>query len=484
MPRLAGRDTGWHTLAFSGDGQLLAGASGTSRVLEIMDPNDGTTIRNFTNSAHTVAMMWHQVGRTLAVATADGKIEIWDARSGSLRWASPPMVAPAHSLAFHPERQWLVAACGDDQVRFIDTLQQRFVFAFGGRTPRLAFSPAGIRLGPVWREQGAGWLDIRQPEAFTSFRIGGRDFRISDGAFSRDGRLVAAGHLDTVFVCDTKSGRELRVRESWRIAALVFHPLEDTVVLARGTNGVARYRYEYSGRRLRFSPREVTHAEGTWRALAMTPDGRHFAGFEGLSGRAYVFDHTLTNQIASVGPHVAAEFIALSADGRWVATGSRSDLAVRVWDVKTGECVATVPVGLFPRCAFSSDGRWFVATGDRFELREAGTWKPAPALRFRGQDSIPRSAAFSPDNRFLAVVVDRFAVELFDLQTFESVGVLRPPGQIPMLGLAFSPHGSHLTAYGAEGGVAVWNLAAVEQSLAEFGLGWDAATVGSRAGKP
>ena len=156
-----------------------------------------------------------------------------------------------------------------------------------------------------------------------------------------------------------------------------------------------------------------------------------------------------------------------------MTSASRSDRNVRLWDVSAEKLIRSLPAGPGTRSAFSSDGRWLALTGERFKLLEVGTWAPGPSLQFNEERPILGAAAFSPDSRMLAIVVNRFEVHLFDLRTFESIGILRPPGAVQMLSLVFSPDGSQLAGIGAEAHVAVWNIRAVEQSLAEFGLAWD-----------
>lgn len=107
-----------------------------------------------------------------------------------------------------------------------------------------------------------------------------------------------------------------------------------------------------------------------------------------------------------------------------------------------------------------------------FHLLETGTWKPAPPLPLPAGRPILGAAAFSPDSRILALVVDQFTVHLIHLQRFESLGVLRPPGLTPMRGLAFSADGSRLTAVGPEARVAVWNLRDLQERLADLQLDW------------
>jgi len=143
-------------------------------------------------------------------------------------------------------------------------------------------------------------------------------------------------------------------------------------------------------------------------------------------------------------------------DGRWLATGTHVERAVRLWDVADGTLIQTKTVGPGPQGVFSSDGRWLAMTSDRgFHLCETGTWKPVVPPSLREGRPILSAAAFSPDSRTLALVVDRFTVQLFDLRNFASLGILRPPGAIHLRGLTFSPDGSRLAAVGPEARVSV-----------------------------
>ena len=109
--------------------------------------------------------------------------------------------------------------------------------------------------------------------------------------------------------------------------------------------------------RLTLSSPELIHPGVHWRALAFTPDGRRFAGFHGQSNAVFVFDQTLTNLLATFGPHTGAETLALSPDARWLTTGSSSDRSVRLWDVAGEKLVTNLTAGYQPRSAFSGDGR-------------------------------------------------------------------------------------------------------------------------------
>jgi WD40 repeat protein len=471
--RLRGGQAGWNALAFSPDGRLLAGVGAGTRLIEFLDPLTGEQVRVTTNSAGPTAIRWNADDNSFAVATDDGRVTLWDPRTGTMRWSSPPMVAPAHSLAFHPHRDWLAAGCKDGKVRFIDTHQQRFVLEYPAESRHIAFSPHGLRLGPAWSEGQLGWLETHRAKAFISFGVARSFDNLKGGSFSADGKVLNVGYSRRVVICDPRLGRRVTARNDWDVSACAFHPQED-YLFTSDKKGIWRSTYRLADLRLTLTPLELIHPGADWRGLAFAPGGRYFAAFNSESNRVFVFDQTLTNRLAALPAPTGADRLALSPDGRWLTVGTSSNYVVRLWDVAGEKLLPSLPGGDPPHSAFSGDGRWLAVSGNRFSLLQTGTWKPAPPLPFGGQRPILGAAAFSPDSRMLALVVNRFEVHLFDLRTFESLGILRPPGAIQMLSLVFSPDGAQLAGVGAEGRVAVWNMREIQQSLAEFGLAWDA----------
>jgi WD40 repeat protein len=465
------RRTGWQMLAFSRNGRMVAGASGTSHIVELMDAATGQPLRHLTNLyGHAVAMSWSRGGGALAVATYDGRIVSWNPATGQERWASLPMVAPARSIVYHPRGDWVAAVCEDNRVRLFDDLAQRFSVDFPATGEQIVFSPDGKQLAP-FRSGGAwGSIQMQTPPEFVEHRVGSPGFRLDDARFSPDGRMLAVGHSDTVYLVDPEQGTRLRVKEDWRMFACAF-ALKEPLLFVTGPEGILRHRLSYSDRdALVISRREVIRP-GDWRAFDFSAGGKFFVAYNVQSNRVFVFDHTLTNQLAVMGPHTNAEVVNISPDGRWVTTAGRADRTVRLWDVANQRLVFSKSVGVQPNGVFSADGRWLLLTGDReFHLLETGTWKPAPPLPLGVERPILGVAAFSPDSRVLAVVVNKFTVQLIDLEKFASLGTLRAPGTTHRRGLAFSADGSRLAAVGPEARVAIWDLRALENRLKEFGV--------------
>jgi len=223
---------------------------------------------------------------------------------------------------------------------------------------------------------------------------------------------------------------------------------------------------------LECSQRENVIAGSGWNAMAFSARGDWFAAVNSRSNSAVLWDRTWTNAVAILGPHAGADSVAVSPDGRWVTTGSKADRRIRVWDARAGTQVLDVPAGSSPRSAFSANGRWLATFGDLFELRETGSWRMAPDLPFPEGRPLLGAAAFSPDSRLLAIARDQYAVQLFDLAGFQSLGVLTPPVEQAMQVLEFSPDGGRLAAGCLSGRVCLWDLRRTRQQLAEFGLDW------------
>lgn len=468
------RRTGWHSLAYSRDGRLLAGASGTSPILEVMNPLTGEQLRAMTNfTGHPVAMGWSRYGSALAVGTADGRVVSWNPATGAQRWASRPMVMPARAIAYHPRGDWVAVVGEDDRVRYFDDLAQELSVEQPGAGEQLVFSPDGLRLGPLRSAGGWGWLELRPSPEFTEFRVTGPSLRLSDARFSAEGRMLAVGHSDTVLLIDTQTGQRLRAKEDWRMAACAFHPGEAQLFVT-GPEGILRHRYRFpEGGAVSFNRREVIQPGGNWRALAFSANGRFFAALDGQTHRAMVFDGTFTNQVGGAGPHPNAEMVGLHPEGRWLTTAGRADRSVRLWETATGRPILDQPVGLQPHGEFSPDGRWLALTGDReFHLLETGSWKPVPLVHPQDEPLILGAAVFSPDSRVLALVAGKFAIRLFDLERRELLGTLRAPGLTHQRGLAFSADGTRLAAVGPEARVAIWNLDAMGRHLSQFQFDW------------
>ncbi|WP_165975537.1 WD40 repeat domain-containing serine/threonine protein kinase [Actinomadura rubrisoli] len=262
-------------------------------------------------------------------------------------------------VAFTPDGKTL-GTCHGRTVRLWNTATRKTRAVFSGREPggvgTMAFRPRTTTLAIADGGTLRLWDTVTRKTA-ASFRTG---FRIGDlwsVAVSPDGKLVATAGK---YLKDGSKGpKQPRI---WNVAT------GETVAVLNGHSGrVADVAFSPDGRILATSSDvirlwEVGSAKAidTFKgsgALAFSPDGRTLA--TGGPDNTLIIRNLASKRAVSLAGHTDviadAEF---SPDGTLVATGSQ-DKTVRLWDVATGENVATLTghSGSIWSVAFSPDGR-------------------------------------------------------------------------------------------------------------------------------
>jgi WD40 repeat protein len=251
----------------------------------------------------------------------------------------------------------------------------------------LAFSPDGTRLAVAARDGGVRLLDAESRSETVSLAPAGA---VQGWAFSPDGVLLAGVGPHGATLWDTASGQVVRTLTRPDVSTLqelrsVLFTRDGAMVIAAGgrTLGVwdAASGTEY--------PSPLPMAQGIF-CLALSPDGTRLAigggGFSGLSstdGSITLVDTTNWSEVRtwSAHPHPGGHTtsLAFSPDGTRLASGCAdidalhedsdqqhgTSARVKLWDVATGNEVATLDAGLkqYLGLAFSADGATLVAAG-------------------------------------------------------------------------------------------------------------------------
>ena len=186
-------------------------------------------------------------------------------------------------------------------------------------------------------------------------------------------------------------------------------------------------------------------------------------------------------------PHAHVTRVALSPDGRWLATSDDGTgvfgRPTRVWDAGSGRLVVELSASV-AILDFSPDGRWLATgCGREFQLWEVGPWRPGATVPMSNRTAGAAALAFSPDGSALAVAQHSRTIQLVDPATGRLLATLESPNTWTIQGLRFSPDGRYLgvTRWGAS--IQLWDLALIGDRLAAMGLPWDIPQ-GGRARKP
>jgi WD40 repeat protein len=200
-------------------------------------------------------------------------------------------------------------------------------------------------------------------------------------------------------------------------------------------------------------------------ALALSKDGRWLAT-ENSSNTVSVRDaitgreiRTLPNDkpLGALGSSWVYS-IAFSPDGQWLASGV-GDKTVRLWDFKAGQKVRDL-TGLhraITYIAFSPDGR-LLASGD--DDTSIGIWNTSSGkemLKLTGHKKPICAVVFSPNGRLLASASADKTVKLWDVPTGREIRTMSGH-QKAVTTLAFSPDGRWLVSGSWDKTIKIWDV--------------------------
>jgi RNA polymerase sigma factor (sigma-70 family) len=340
LPRVqANNMSGFHILP---GGQTLAstGADGLIRTWDLRTARERIEPEAYVGWVHAATSPG---GRLVAVADERGRVDLWDAATGKLARTvrrDGPAVA---NLAFAPDGRSLAAGQWTGTVQFWAV-------------------PSG-REGKTLRGEGG---DVWTPASTLLFSPDGQCLYIND-------------YLRRAQLWDIATGApRWRVRHDYGAA---FAPDGGTLIASRDGPSMAFVDAATGAERrtVRLNS-EQSDRLGTFRPVAVAPDGRLVAAalMEGIVTLCDAQTGAEVRRFTAVDPikgdHPAIQrleathhitVLAFAPSGYWLATGG-SDMAVRIWDVLTGQEVLRFDghEGKPKVVAFGSDGRTVLTAGE------------------------------------------------------------------------------------------------------------------------
>ena len=432
-----------NAVAFSPSGRTLAAASndGTVRLWNVTDPDHPVAAGKASNGhdQSLKSLAFSPDGRTLAVARANGSVLLWNVTDPSRPvMLGKPLTGPrrpASSVAFSPDGKTLAVGNYDYTIRLWNVTNPAHAVPLGkpltgphGSILSLAFSPGGKTLAAgdysdtVWL-----WNVTNPAHAAPIGQPLKNGYPVWVIAFSPDGGTLAVSSGDTFWL--------------WNVS----NPTHATVLGLPLASG----------------------ADNTVVSMAFSPDGNILAvGSDDDKIRLWNITHNF--EVATpIRPPLSGHggpvySVAFSPDGYTLASGSGDD-TVRLWNLPSttlsGQASAVGTV------AFSPDGS-VLATGSNDDtIRLWNVTNPAypaplgPSLT--GATGSIASVAFSPDGRTLAAGSNDDTIRLWNLTNPAHPTPLGAPltgftGSV--YAVAFSPDGRTLAAGSNDDTIRLWNV--------------------------
>jgi WD40 repeat protein len=397
---------------------------------------------------HSVkSLVFSPDGRQIAVATdhesKDGVVQIVDLATRTTRVLS---TAPgAGIVAFSPDGSLLAYGVGKGVIEIRNVVEGKLVQSLKTDSffiMSLVFSPDGQTL----------------------YSVPSEDPRIWCWHLNSDGRLKSNEDLSITIVDKLPPVSE--GQDEFELYSVSFSPDGQTLALG-GENGVLwvgpRSSVRDAGTSFRFGDNGIT-------ALSYLEKGRLLAlGTWDVSGDILIVN-PVSGQIERTlrGHKDLIRSLAVSPDGRWLASGSRDGTA-RLWDLKQtdknqpGRVIKTSKHGGSEtpediRClAFSPDSRLLAIGDNAFELCVYDITSDKMVYSEKRSRSI-HAVAFSPKGDMIAYGDGLGTVTLLTWPDRQKRPLRAHLGQGGVMSLAFHPDGKELASGGVDGSVAIWDL--------------------------
>jgi RNA polymerase sigma factor (sigma-70 family) len=411
------------TLAGQTDGKLLFWATDTGKQVQTLD----------VGKADIQTLDFAPDGRTLASMTGQGLVVLWDWRAGRQRQLPGEVLerqgldSTAH-MAFSPDgRLVAVGIWWMKPLRIHETATGREVRRFDGQAARSAFSPDGKRLAVLSLREKAGkshrgvrHFDVASGRETACYPLRSDDF-FGCLVFSPDGQSVACGGYSQSCLQDCATGVVRHYLPGH--TDLAFSP--DGKVVAASSRGRLRFFDTRTGKELYDRPSSFSGMHDGVDQLAVSPDGRRLASLDQRENAVFIWDTTSGRLVRRLLlPHVSRSSVSgivCAPDNSTLLVG-RWNGAVESWDLASGKELRTVslrdPVGLDEGFGYhllhvSADGQQLSTVEQRmaheyYHCKRLALWESTTGKLLHDYPKPFKSwvCSWSPDGAVLAQATD------------------------------------------------------------------------------
>jgi WD40 repeat protein/DNA-binding SARP family transcriptional activator/energy-coupling factor transporter ATP-binding protein EcfA2 len=475
------------SLALSPDGQVAVYGTENGDLL-VREIESGRLLHQFgsEDGGHREAVQDIAVsadGRRLLTNGADSLI-LWDISTGHdmdetktrQLWLVEPEDTSVHGVAFSPDGQTILLAQSDGYINVLDvetgeSMQQ--ALTRGGSLSSIAVSDDG-RLAVLGHYGGTLSLwDVTRGEVIQDYI--GHVGQVLSVAMSGDGRYVLSGGQDGLMrLRDLQNGALIRLQHLAVGAPNIdVNPQDGRQVLSGFEDGTLQLWDAASG-----APQLSLegHTDMIWGGVEFSPDGR-----TALSGAGNVFvgssdDNTLRlwdtetgQEIHRLQGHTRPIYgLDMGPDGQMAVSVSQ-DGTTRTWDLAQGHELGqfTLVEKLRPRSvAFSPDGRT-IAVGTGTRESDPDTVKATVRLldvktgdeirHFDGEGGGVTTVAFSPDGQQILAGFNTGLIILWDVETGQVIHRLEEHQSV-VTTIVYAADGKRAMSSSGDASVIVWDL--------------------------
>ena len=440
-------------VSWSPDGlRALSGASDKS--LRIWDVESGgclAVMLGHTERINSVA--WSSDGLMALSGADDNTLRLWDVESGRCKNVFEGHDGKVNSVALSPDGLRALSGAWDNTVRLWNVESGRCIAVYEGHigtVNSVVWSPDGLRaLSGAWDKTVRIW-DVESGRCISVLK--GHTGSISNVAWSPDGHwILSGGWDDTIKLWDVESGRCIKSLEedTGSVNCVAWSP--DCLRALTGAWNNIRLRNLQSGQFIRVLDGHAANII----SMAWSPD--RFRVITGANDKTVrIWDVETGRCLASL-DNAGADTMRVSPDGKRVLFGSGWGGNLLVWDLELGRFIRKLEghAEAVNSVAWSQDGRLAISGANDATVRlwdiESGQF----IREFRDHTGAVKSVAWNPNElRILSGGCDH-TVRLWDVESGQCIRVLEGhTGTVKSV--AWSPDGLNFITGANDATVRLW----------------------------
>jgi len=449
------------SVAWSPDGKTLASAS-SDRSIRLWEAASGQPLRTIQGHTSSVSsVVWSPDGKTLASASSDRTIRLWDAATGQPLRTLQGHTGSVYSVAWSPDGKTLASASNDRTIRLWEASGQPPRTIQGLQNPAfgviysVAWSPDGKALASASSDGSIGLWEAASGQPLRT--IQGHRTSVYSVVWSPDGKSLASASYDgTIRLWDAATGQPLRTLQGHTNAvnSVVWSPDGKTLASA-GDDATVRLWDAASGRPLR----TIQGQQGRVSSVAWSPDGNTLASAS-YDRTIRLWEAASGQPLRTIQGHQDLVYdVAWSPDGRTLASAGLSS-TIRLWEAVSGQPLRTLQghQNAFVSVAWSPDGKALASASSDHTiwLWEAGSGQVLRTLQ--GHENYVRSVAWSPNGKTLASASEDQTIRLWEVASGQPLHTLQGHQRV-VTSVAWSPNGKTLASSSDDGTIRLWDAA-------------------------
>ena len=461
-------------MRLSPDGKSLAAASDGSVYLWDLDAKK---LRNVlvgdTNRIHSLA--FSPTGETLAGATWNNAIQLWDVYTGKLlktfigHTDLSTRSMSIHSIAHSKDQKLLASVSWEDRtIRIWDVETGQLLQTIDERAKRIysvEYSPDSRTLASAEEDSKIRIWDVDTGALLKT--LTGHTSAVNTMTYSPDGKTLVSGSWDkTIRFWNASTGKLLKTLTGHTevVDTVIYAPDGKTVTSMSSYDGTIRF---WDAETTKLLKTITGHTGSFGRAVAFSPDGQMLAHSGTGDSTIPIRDGQSGQLLRTLTGHTDTVLsIAYSPDGRNLVSGNW-DGHIRMWDIDTGALLKTLTgheKGV-PSLVYSPDGATLISGSwdNTIRIWDVDTGQPLQTIIGNTTELEPsqgvRVISLSPDGQTVASATDEKVIRLWDVHTGKLTGSLVGHTN-EVAAVAFSPRGTVLASGGDDATLRLWDVEA------------------------